>query len=109
MGGFVTQEQRSPINPPTTLLCNTLLHILTMLNMKTMIVRMMVMRMRMMMICVVITCSVHEDDDHVGDDVKSVTNDKKIAFYLILLEQLAPSIVHLFLAFYCLFALMRFV
>ena len=51
----------------------------------------MVMRMRMMMICVVITCSVHEDDDHVGDDVKSVTNDKKIAFYLILLEQLAPS------------------
>ena len=33
--------------------------------------------MRMMMICVVITCSVHEDDDHVGDDVKSVTNDKK--------------------------------
>ena len=25
MGGFVTQERRSPINPPTTLLCNTLL------------------------------------------------------------------------------------
>ena len=45
----------------------------------------------MMMICVVITCSVHEDDDHVGDDVKSVSNDKKIAFYLILLEQLIPS------------------
>ena len=65
--------------------------------------------MRMMMICVVITCSVHEDDDHVGDDVKSVTNDKKIAFYLILLEQLAPSKCIFFLAFYCLFALMRFV
>ena len=69
----------------------------------------MVMRVRMMMICVVITCSVHEDDDHVGDDVKSVTNDKKIAFYLILLEQLAPSKCIFFLAFYCLFALMRFV
>ena len=25
MGGFVTQERRSPINPPTTLPCNTLL------------------------------------------------------------------------------------
>ena len=25
MGGFVTQERRSPINPPTTLLCNTFL------------------------------------------------------------------------------------
>ena len=56
MGGFVTQERRSPINPPTTLLCNTLLHILTMVNMKTRIVRMMVMVMRMRMICVVITC-----------------------------------------------------
>ena len=52
---------------------------LTMLNMNTMIVRMI-----LMVICVVITCSVHEDDDHVGDDEKSVTNDKKIAFYLIL-------------------------
>ena len=25
MGGFVTQERRSPIKPPTTLPCNTLL------------------------------------------------------------------------------------
>ena len=40
----------------------------------------MVMVMRMRMIYVVITCSVHEDDDHVGDDVKSVTNDKKMPF-----------------------------
>ena len=40
----------------------------------------MVTRLRMMMICVVITCSVHEDDDHVGDDVNSVTNDQKLPF-----------------------------